>query len=111
MRRFLAYFGVMDLPENMPPPPATRWVEVRDQSYFVHASERGVYEPLVQLGDQVDAGQSAAHIHLIENRMRPPVTCHFETSGMVACRRAMGRCEPGACSTSRPTCRHLIDRG
>jgi uncharacterized protein len=97
MRRFLAYFEVMELPAGAPPAPTTRWVEVRDQSYFVYASERGVFEPLVRLGDEVVAGQPAAHIHFVENPTRRPVTCHFEASGMVVCRRAIGRCEPGDC--------------
>jgi uncharacterized protein len=97
MRRFLAYFEVMEQPADAPPPPATRWVEVRDQSCFVYASERGVFEPLVRLGDEVEAGQEAARIHFVENPTRPPISCHFEASGMVVCRRAMGRCEPGDC--------------
>ncbi|MEM7025250.1 MAG: succinylglutamate desuccinylase/aspartoacylase family protein, partial [Pseudomonadota bacterium] len=97
MRRFLAYFEVMELPADAPPPPSTRWVEVRGQSDFVYASERGVYEPLVRLGDTVEAGLPAARIHFVENPTRAPVNCHFEAAGMVVCRRAMGRCEPGDC--------------
>ncbi len=106
MRRLLAHFGAMELPGDAPPPPATRFVEVRDRSYYVYAPERGVFEPLVRLGEQVQAGQAAARVHFVENPARDPVVCHFRRSGLVVCRRALGRCDPGDClfhlATDRP---------
>jgi len=106
MRRLLAHFGVMELPKDAPAPPATRFVEVRDRSYYVYASERGVFEPLVRLGDDVEAGQPAARVHFIENPAREPALCHFRHRGLVVCRRALGRCAPGDClfhlATDRP---------
>ncbi len=97
MRRFLAHFEVIELPKDAPAPPATRFVEVRDRSYYVYAPERGVFEPLVRLGDQVETGQPAARVHFVENPEREPALCHFKRSGLVICRRAIGRCEPGDC--------------
>jgi predicted deacylase len=106
MRRLLAHLQIMELPADAPAPPATRFVEVRDQSYYVYASERGVFEPLVRLGDEIQAGQAAARVHFVENPAREPVAAHFQRSGMVVCRRAIGRCEPGDClfhlATDRP---------
>jgi predicted deacylase len=106
MRRFLAHFGVMELPKDAPAPPATRFVEVKDRSYYVYAPERGIFEPLVRLGDEVEAGQPAARVHFVENPTREPVVCHFRHPGLVICRRAIGRCEPGDClfhlATDRP---------
>jgi predicted deacylase len=97
MRRFLAHFEVMELPKDAPVPPATRFVEVRDRSYYVYAPERGIFEPLVRLGDEVEAGQPAAVVHFVDNPVREPVPCHFRQRGLVICRRAIGRCEPGDC--------------
>ena len=97
MRRLLAHLQIMELPADAPAPTATRFVEVRDRSYYVYAPERGVFEPLVQLGDEVEAGQPAARVHFVENPARTPVAAHFQRSGMVVCRRAIGRCEPGDC--------------
>ena len=97
MRRLLAHFGVMELPKDAPAPPATRFVEVRGRSYYVYAPERGIFEPLVRLGDEVEAGQPAARVHFVENPAREPVLCDFQRSGLVVCRRALGRCEPGDC--------------
>jgi uncharacterized protein len=97
MRRFLAHFGVMELPSDLPPPPETRFVEVKDRSYYVYASNRGVFEPLVELGEEVVEGQPAAEIHFVDEPERPSVTARFKRDGLVVCRRAMGRCEPGDC--------------
>ncbi len=106
MRRFLAHFEVMALPPDAPPSPVTRFVEVRDRSYYVYAPERGIFEPLVRLGDRVEAGQPAARVHFVENPAREPALCHFRSSGLVICRRALGRLEPGDClfhlATDRP---------
>jgi hypothetical protein len=97
LRRFLAHFEVMELQKDAPAPSATRFVEVRDRSYYVYAPERGVFEPLARLGDDVEAGQPAARVHFVENPAREPVRCHFRRAGLVVCRRALGRCEPGDC--------------
>jgi predicted deacylase len=97
LRRLLAHFKVMELPKDAPPPPATRFVEVQGRSYYVYAPERGIFEPLARLGDEVEAGQPAARVHFVENPTREPALCHFRQSGLVVCRRALGRCEPGDC--------------
>jgi uncharacterized protein len=106
MRRFLAHFEVMELPPDAPPPPKTRFVEVKDYGYYVYAPDRGVFEPAVRLGERVEAGQLAGYVHFIEDPGRPAVACRFRVSGMAVCRRAMGRCEPGDClfhlATDRP---------
>lgn len=97
MRRFLAHFGVMEAPKDLPPPPETRFVEVRDKSYYVYAPDHGVFEPLVELGAMVEAGEPAALIHFVDDPARPPALCRFERAGLAICRRAMGRAERGDC--------------
>ena len=97
MRRFLAHFEVMDLPKDAPPPPVSRFIEVTGRDYYVYADERGVFEPLFELGQEVQGGQLGGYIHFPENPGRPAVPCHFKRDGMVVCRRAMGRAEIGDC--------------
>ena len=97
MRRLLAHLGIMDLPADAPPPPTSRFVQVGGHEYFVYAPVAGIVEPLVQLGDQVEAGQPAGLVHSVEHPEREPVACHFQIAGLVVCRRALGRCEPGDC--------------
>jgi len=97
MRRFLAHFEVMQLPQDAPPPPASRFIEVTGRDYYVYAEERGVFEPLLELGDEVRGGQLAGYIHFVENPGRAAMPCRFQRDGMVVCRRAMGRAEIGDC--------------
>jgi predicted deacylase len=97
LRRFLHHFAVMELAKDAPPPPDSRFIEVRGRDYYVYADERGVFEPLLELGDEVEGGQLAGYIHSPENPGRPPVPCHFKRDGLVVCRRAMGRTEIGDC--------------
>jgi predicted deacylase len=97
LRRLLAHLEVMAAPADLPPPPATRFVEVRDRSCYVYAPDPGVFEPLVELGQSVTAGQPAAWVHFVDDPARPPALARFAQDGLVVCRRAMGRCERGDC--------------
>jgi predicted deacylase len=87
----------MALPLDLPAPPETRFVEVKDRSYYVYAPDQGVFEPLVELGAMVEAGQPAALIHFVDDPAREPALCRFARAGLAICRRAMGRAERGDC--------------
>ena len=65
--------------------------------YFVYAPESGLFEPLVELGEMVRAGQPAARIHLPETPWAEPVTAHFARDGFVLCKRMPGRTMRGDC--------------
>ncbi|MES2977335.1 MAG: succinylglutamate desuccinylase/aspartoacylase family protein [Pseudomonadota bacterium] len=77
--------------------PATRLTEVGGDDYYVYASEAGLFEPLVEIGVQVQAGQPAARIHFAHTPWRQPVLLSFERAGLVLCKRAMAPCERGDC--------------
>ena len=72
-------------------------MEIKGRHYYVYAPEPGLFEPAIELGSDVVAGQLAGHVHFIDNPARAPVPCHFKTDGMVICRRALGRVERGDC--------------
>lgn len=84
---------------TMPPasPGTARFVEVRNRDYYVYAPEPGVFEPAVELGEEVSAGDRAGLIHFVDNPAREPVPCTFRAGGLVVCRRAMGLAERGDC--------------
>ncbi len=96
IRRFLAHFGILP-PAAAAAAPPTRLMEIKGRHYYVYAPEPGLFEPAVDLGDDVEAGQLAGHVHFVDNPARAPVPCRFRASGMVLCRRAMGRVERGDC--------------
>jgi predicted deacylase len=75
----------------------TRVLEVGGQDYFVYSSEPGVFEPLVELGDTVRAGQPAGLIHTPETPWRAPAEVTFAHEGFVLCKRIPGRTVRGDC--------------
>lgn len=99
IRNLLAHVGIIEAPKATAPAPATptRFVEVKNRDYYVYATEPGLFEPAVELGDMVEAGQLAGQVHFVDNPAREPVLCHFRTSGMVLCKRHFGRVERGDC--------------
>ena len=75
----------------------TRLMEVRGRDDYVYAPEAGIFDPAVELGDEVTAGDRCGQVHFVDNPGRPPEPCHFEGDGMVICKRHYGRVERGDC--------------
>jgi uncharacterized protein len=94
----LGAIGVLNgplVPEQ--PPGPTRFYRVSGAHHYVYAYERGLYEPLVELGDQVRAGQAAARIHFPDTPLREPLTVSFEADGEVVCQRSIAAVQRGDC--------------
>jgi predicted deacylase len=96
VRRVLKHIGVVPKIATEPPP-STRLMEIGGPDYFVYATENGLYEPLVELGQEIKAGQPAAAIHFIPTPWREPEIVRFERAGTVLCKRIPGRTERGDC--------------
>jgi len=95
MRRVLAHIGLLQ--GAVPPPTATRLTEIGGDDYYVYASDGGLFEPLVDLGSEVTAGQPAARIHFHHTPWREPEVLSFKRAGLVLCKRVPARCERGDC--------------
>ena len=78
-----------------PSKPHIMWVN--QATHYVYASEAGLFEPLVELGDQVEAGQKAAHIHFVDTPDRSPITLTFKGNGLVVCKRVPAQSRRGDC--------------
>ena len=76
---------------------ATRILDLGGPEYYVYTDDDGVYEPLVELGDEVVAGQPAARVHFPEKPWQEPLTLDFALSGLVLCKRAPARVRRGDC--------------
>jgi predicted deacylase len=79
------------------PPGSTRFMRVSGSRHYVYAYESGVYEPLVELGDQVEEGQPAARIHFPDTPLREPTTLYFSGAGEVVCKRVPAAVQRGDC--------------
>lgn len=98
LARALHAYGVLpELPEGVGPPETPHYLEIKAGEHYVYASEDGLHEPLVELGDIVRAGDPAGAIHFPETPWREPVVERFESEGMVVCKRVPGRSERGDC--------------
>ncbi|MGE0724589.1 MAG: succinylglutamate desuccinylase/aspartoacylase family protein [Alphaproteobacteria bacterium] len=78
-------------------PPATRLLQVRGGDYYVYAPDAGLFEPTVELGDEVRKGDLAGLIHFQDTPWRAPSEARFARDGFVLCKRIPGRSERGDC--------------
>lgn len=78
-------------------PEGVRLMQIRGMNYYSLATDAGVFEPIVDLGDNVREGQQSGWIHFIDNPGRSPSPCHFHADGRVICIRHPGRVERGDC--------------
>lgn len=79
------------------PPGPMRLMRIDSTLHYVYAHEHGLFEPLVELGDRVAAGQPAARIHFPETPMREPEVVNFPGAGEVVCKRAPAKTRRGDC--------------
>ena len=98
-RRVLRHLGVWhgSVSPNEAPPVESRVLTAHSWDFFTYASEDGVFEPKVELGDEVEAGPLAGLIHEPETPWREPTDVHFNAAGVVICKRIPGRAERGDC--------------
>ena len=75
----------------------TRWVQALDWDDYRFAPESGVYENLVPLGDNVDAGQPVGAIHFLERPDRDPIYVLANSAGVLLATRAPSIVAQGDC--------------
>ncbi|TKR53449.1 succinylglutamate desuccinylase [Allopusillimonas ginsengisoli] len=63
----------------------------------IYATERGLFEPIAAVGQDVSAGQLAGYIHSHEKPLQAPIRLCFPADGMVSCRRFPTLTMPGDC--------------
>jgi uncharacterized protein len=97
LRNLLVHLGIIGREHWVEPPVATRFLDVRGPEMYIYAPESGVFEPLVELGDEVVPGTPAARIHMPETPWLPPVEIAFKAAGIVMCKRIPARTKRGDC--------------
>ncbi|OOG65286.1 hypothetical protein B0E45_26995 [Sinorhizobium sp. A49] len=97
LRRLLAHFGLIEEDRDCEPPRPAIELEVLGRDYYVYATEDGVFEPMTDLGQQVEAGAACGVIHAVHDPARPATPQHFEIPGIVVCQRHPSLVERGDC--------------
>ncbi|MCG8468383.1 MAG: succinylglutamate desuccinylase/aspartoacylase family protein [Gemmatimonadetes bacterium] len=77
--------------------PPTRWVQSLDREDYRFAPESGIYESLVDLGQDVPAGETVGQIHSLERPDRAPVPIVAPTAGVLLGDRGPSVCSQGDC--------------
>jgi predicted deacylase len=95
--RHLDHFGVLRRKQTDANPGKTRIVTVKGAKYYCYSPDAGLFEPYVDLGAEVKAGQPAGAVHYQDQPWREPTIAKFEQSGLVICKRIPGRVERGDC--------------
>ncbi len=91
---FLAHTGI--LPGELTPYEGPLWKAVNPVD-GVLAPIDGVFEPFLELGAMVAAGQEAGRIHHLDQPARNPTMVRFPRRGMLFARRAPGIVASGYC--------------
>jgi len=72
-------------------------VEGDDVRDYVMAPVSGLYEPLFEIGDRVEAGQVIGRLHDLESVEREALEVRCETEGLIFCRRSIPLTAQGEC--------------
>ena len=97
LKRVLKLIGALADHVETPPAAPTRLMQVSGADHYVYAPEPGLFEPLVELGTEVIAGQPAGLIHCADTPWREPARAVFARAGLVICKRVPSRTERGDC--------------
>ena len=95
--RVLHKIGVLKNPLAPPAEDTTRMLHAPNFDYFTYARDIGLFEPEVELGDEVQKGDLAGRIHTPETPWQSPTEVFFDADGLVVCKRVPGRVERGDC--------------
>lgn len=94
MPRLLADLGILNEVAEAPVQAEPQWLELVPESP-VTSTAAGLFEPLVDLGEAVGAGQPVARVHFIDELDRPPRIYHARLDGVVAIMRRPTLVSPG----------------
>lgn len=100
LRNVLIHTGVLDgefvTREDLGLPP-TRWVQSLDREDYRFAPESGIYESLVDLGEDVEGGQAVGQIHFLERPYSDAVPIVAPSAGVLIGDRGPSVCAQGDC--------------
>lgn len=100
VRHVLHQAGVLAQPLIKPAPERkTRFMHIDfdGPDFYLYADCAGLFEPLVNLGDSVRAGQPAARLHFPDQPGREPRELHFAIDAVVVCKRVQAQAQHGDC--------------
>ena len=96
MKRCLQRLGVLTADMDVPEPEhQVRLMDMQSADNYIFAYKDGMFEPKVNLGDEVEDGQFAGYIWSLKEPWQKPHELHFNKGGVVFCKRTPALCEIG----------------
>jgi N-alpha-acetyl-L-2,4-diaminobutyrate deacetylase len=95
VRNLLHHAGILP---GEPEPAATRWLDMPSDDCFTFAEDAGLYEPMLDLGAAVAAGDPVACIHPVARTGLAPTTLRARRGGILTARHVPGLIQPGDCA-------------
>ncbi len=94
--RCLKRMGVLQTDyEVAPPDREVRLMAMQKDENYIFAPADGMFEPCVNLGDEVEDGQLAGYVLSLKEPWNEPRKLHFQRGGVVFCKRNPALCEIG----------------
>lgn len=75
---------------------ASRLVDARDLEDYIPSPQEGIWEPLVDLGDEVKEGQLLGLLHRFTDHSDPPLAIHAHRSGFIVMMCGTAQCAEGS---------------
>ena len=94
VKNVMSQLGIIS--DQTEPEQATRFLNGIDGSSYLSAPYSAIFEPAVELGDTVSAGDLAGYLYSVEEVERTPLALQFEQSGVVMVRRNGARVQRGS---------------
>ncbi len=95
LRNVLIHAGILQGDMQIDP---TVHIEMPDDDCFLFAEHDGLYEPMVDLGDTVHAGDIIARIWPVDRTGIPPITYRAKMTGLLISRHFPGLIKTGDCA-------------
>jgi predicted deacylase len=100
LRNVLTHFGVLEgktIARDELELPPTRWAQALSRDDYRFAPESGIYESLLPMGSEVEAGQAVGLIHFIERPDREPARVAANAAGVLLATRGPSLTAQGDC--------------
>jgi N-alpha-acetyl-L-2,4-diaminobutyrate deacetylase len=94
VRALLGHLGVI---EDAEVPSQTRLMETPSLACFAMVRGSGIYQPVFDLGDRVETGETLGFLHDLDFPGESPRAVTAKVSGTLVCRRAQGHTRTGDC--------------
>ena len=96
LKRCLKFMGILPESHEIAPPKfEPRMMAMQTEENYIFAYEDGMFEPAVDVGEEVEDGQFAGTIWNVRQPWKEPTRLHFKRGGLVFTKRHPALCQIG----------------